>query len=95
MKKKKPDGKAEPYNFWMDDTAPEKQFDHADFMKRLQDVHGIDPAATKGTRRMSMHMDAADWFSYVWDWEIGGKKFTQHTRQMRTGMNKQIWADEG
>lgn len=95
MKPKKPKKKTEPYNYWLDETEPEKRFDHADFMKRLKEVHGIDPTTTKGTRRMNMHIDGEDFFSYVWDWEIGGKKFTQCTRQLRTGMNKHIWADKG
>jgi hypothetical protein len=83
-----------PYNIWTDPSAPDAEFSHADFLKRLKEVHGIDPATTKGTRRMVMHMDGDTWFSYVWEWEIGGKKFTQATRQLRRGLDRQIWAGD-
>lgn len=84
----------EPYNVWTDPSAPGESFSHADFMKRLKEVHGIDPSATKGTRSMRMHVDGDTWFSYEYEWTIGDKKFGQHTRQNRTGMDRQIWAGE-
>lgn len=90
-----PKNKTEPYNVWFDETAPGQEFTHAEMMKRMKEVHGIDTANTKGKRSMSMHMDGDTWFSYVWDWEIAGKKFTNSTRQNRRGMDRDIWANGG
>lgn len=92
---KKPKEEVKPYNVWTDESAPGEVFEHADFMKRLVEVHGIDPKATKGQRRMMMHMDGDTWFSYQWEWTIGGKVFRQETRQLRTGMNREIWSRGG
>lgn len=87
-----PKEKTKPYNVWFDETAPGQEFTHAEMMTRMKEVHGIDPATTKGTRSMMMHMDGDTWFSYVWEWEIGGKKFTNSTRQNRRGMDREIWS---
>lgn len=89
-----PKEKLAPYNFWNDETLPGVDINHMDFMKRLKEVHDIDPATTKGTKKMLMHMDGDTWFSWDYEWELGGKKFIQHTRDNRTGMNKHIWARE-
>jgi hypothetical protein len=48
-------------------------------MKRLKEVHGIDPATTEGARKMLSHIDGDTWFSWNYEWEIAGKKFSQHT----------------
>jgi hypothetical protein len=87
--------KVEPYNFWIDPSCPEKQFTHAEFMEHLRTAHGIDTTKLQGKKSLSMHTDGDTWFSYVWDWEIAGKKFHQSTRQNRTGMNREIWAHGG
>jgi hypothetical protein len=92
---KKTKEKVEPYNLWSDETAPGEVFEHAAFLKRLKEVHGIDPATTKGQRSTRMHMDGDTWFSYEWEWTIGGKKFHQSTRQLRRGMDREIWAHGG
>lgn len=81
-----------PYNIWKDDGV---EYPHAEFMKRLKEVHGIDPKTTKGTKKMLMHMDGDTWFAWDYEWEIGGKKFTQHTRTNRTGENLHIWSNQG
>lgn len=86
--------KVTPYNVWCDPSAPGQEFTHADFMKRLKEIHGIDPATTKGQRRMLSHVDGDTWFSWSYEWEIAGKKFTQHTRDLRTGMDREIWEGE-
>ena len=86
-KKAKPEVK--PFNVWFDDGV---EYDHADFMKRLKDVHGMDPKTTKVTKRMIMHVDGDTWFDWQYEWTIGDKKFQQHTRTMRTGMDREIWA---
>lgn len=83
-----------PYNYWEDPSAPNQQFDHPEFLKRLQEVHGIDPKKTTGTRSMLAHIDGDTWFSWDYAWEIGGKKFTQHTRNLRTGQNLANWSGQ-
>lgn len=87
-----PKDRTGPYDLWFDETAPGLEMTHAEFLKRLQDVHGIDPKVTKGTRSMVCHMDGDKWFSYIWKWEIAGKKFTNSTRQMRRGQNAAMWS---
>ena len=82
-----------PYNVWQDETAPGQEFEHADFLKRLKEVHGIDPATTKGTREMLSHIDGDTWFSWSYQWTIGGKKSTQHTCDLRRGSNRRMWAE--
>lgn len=86
---KKPDVK--PYNVWTDPTAPDQVFEHAEMMKRLKEVHGIDPATTKGKKQMVWHIDGTTWFDWRWDWEIGGKTFQQSTRTMRSGEDAAYW----
>lgn len=85
-KKKEP---VTPFNVWFEDGV---EYEHADFMKRLKEVHGIDTKTMKGTREMIMHMDGDTWFDWQYRWKIAGKEFVQHTRTMRTGMNREIWA---
>ncbi len=46
-------------------------FDHEEMMTHLREVHDIDPAKAKGTRTMLAHVDAADWFSWDYEWTIG------------------------
>lgn len=92
MKKKK-EGVA-PYNFWTDPEAPDKEFTTAEFKAHLQEEYGIDMGTMKGTRQMLMHMDGDTWFFYQWAWTLAGKKFFQHTRQLRTGMDKEIWSHQ-
>lgn len=87
-----PKNKTKPYNVWFDETAPGEEFTHEQFLARLQSVHGIDPKATKGKRSMVCHMDGDTWFSYVWEWEIAGKKFTNSTRQNRSPEDAAMWA---
>lgn len=41
---------------------------------------------------MVCHMDGDTWFSYVWEWEINGKKFTNSTRQNRSPEDAAMWA---
>lgn len=89
---KKARKEVEPYNLWSDETAPEQSFTHEEMMKRLKEVHGIDPATTKGQRSMMSHIDGDTWFTYNYQWTIGGKKFYQSIRQLRRGSNRAIWA---
>jgi hypothetical protein len=84
--------KATAYNVWLDPSAPDQEFEHAAFMKHLKEVHGIDSKTTKGTRRTLSHCDGDTWFSWSYEWEIGGKKFTQHTCYLRTGDNLAMWS---
>lgn len=77
-----PKVKVEEYNYFV---CPDCDKDGAnklspdEFQKHLIEVHGI--KAKEGNRQMIMHVDGAGWFSWVWDWIIGGKHFTQHIKQ--------------
>ena len=63
--------------------------EHADFPAHLKEKHGITDA--KGKRSMVMHADGADFYSWTWEWEIGGKKFVQNTVNKRRGMDAAMW----
>ncbi len=72
--------------WWIDLNLPERpevaQSGKA-MVAYLKDKYGIDGKTTKGARSMVMHMDGADWFSWQYEWEIGGKKFAQFTCHKR------------
>lgn len=83
--------KLRPYHYWYDDTAPGEAFTHRKIVKRLKEVHGIDPKTTRGTRRLIVHIDGDTWFTSVYEWEIGGKIFAQHIRCNRRGEDLAMW----
>lgn len=56
------------------------EFERAEMMCHLKDVHQIDPKTAKGTRRMTMHLDGRDWFQSNYEWEINGMKFANQVR---------------
>jgi hypothetical protein len=60
------------------------QFERAEMMRHLKDVHQIDPTTAKGTRRMIMHLDGRDWFQSNYEWEINGMKFSNQVRCERS-----------
>jgi len=93
QRKKKPPEELKEYNQWTDESAPGEVFDHDKFMVRLKEVHGIDPKTIRGTKKMIVHLDGDTWFASTYEWEIGGKKFTQNTRNNRRGMNRRIWTN--
>jgi hypothetical protein len=87
---KKKEAPPAPYHFWVDATEPNKQLTFPQFKKHLKDKYGI-TKEMKGIRRLNMHVDGDTWFSYVWDWEIDGHRFTQHTRNLRSKEDAAMW----
>ncbi len=61
----------------------EPEFEHADMMKHMQDVHQIDTKNAKGTKQMSMHLDGRDWYQTNYNVEINGMKFLNLVRNKR------------
>ncbi len=59
------------------------EFEHADMMKHLQEVHQIDLKTAKGTRQMVMHLDGSNWYQSDYKIEIDGKKFMNYVRNKR------------
>lgn len=84
-----------PYNIWMDPLVPDKEFSHEEFIKHLKDAYGIDANGMKASRSLLMHMDGANFYKYIWEWEIAGKKFTQNTCALRSGENAAMWGGDG
>jgi hypothetical protein len=82
-------------SFW---TCPNcegtPEFDHAGMMQHMRSVHSIDTKNTKGKRSMVMQMDGSDFYSSVYEWEVGGLKFNQSTCNKRTGMNAAMWGGD-
>ena len=68
------------------------EFDHAEMMTHLQEVHGIDTKTTKGTKTMMTHMDGTDWFASQHEWDINGLKCLQTTTCKRSAESKRYWA---
>lgn len=40
-------------------------------LKHLKEVHSVDSEKTKGTRSLLCHADAADFYTYTYEWNIG------------------------
>lgn len=79
-------------SFWVYPNCEGKpEFEHADMMKHMQEVHGIDPKTTQGKKTMLMHADAATWFTSQYEWEINGLKFHQSTCTKRSKESQQYW----
>ena len=74
----------EQYNYF---TCPECDKDEVtrltgkEFEEHLVEKHNIKSNA--GTRSMMKHIDASDWYSYLFEWLIEGKKFHQHIKSKR------------
>lgn len=90
--KKKPDTRRYG-SFWIcPNCEGSPEFDHEAMMKHLKDAHQIDPKSTKGKKSMLMHLDGDTWFSWDFEWEIGGLKFNQHTCNKRSQDDMMRWA---
>lgn len=50
-------------------------FEHAEFLKHLTEVHKI--TERKGSKTMTLHLDASDHHTSSYEWTIGGLKFHQ------------------
>jgi hypothetical protein len=64
------------------------QFEHVEMMKHIQEVHQIDPKATKFSRRMTMHLDGRDWYQSNYEWQHGDLVFAQYARNPRNKKTK-------
>jgi hypothetical protein len=53
------------------------EFAHQEFMEHLRQTHNIDPTTAKGTRQATMFLDARGSAGQVYEWTVGGLKFTQ------------------
>ena len=64
--------------------------DHKEMLKHLREFHKITEAT--GTKKMISHMDFADSFSSVYEWEVGGIKFVQEVSAKREKSDP-MWSD--
>jgi len=62
-----------------------------EFKKHLAEKHGI--RELKGSKQLTMHVDASRWFSSDYVLTISGLTFGMHVCLQRTGLNAQMWAD--
>lgn len=59
------------------------EFEHADMMKHMQEIHKIDTKTAKGTQKMIMHLDGRDWYQTDYEVTVNGLKFTHSVRLER------------
>lgn len=72
------------FNMWKClECEGEPEFEHADMMKHLREVHQIDPKTAKGTKTMTMHLDGRDWYQTNYEIVIDKKKFLNLVRNVR------------
>lgn len=69
-------------------------FDHDEFVKHAQTVHGLAKDA-KGKRSMMMHADGAKFFSTIYRWEFDNFSAQQKITTQRTGADAAFWEDAG
>ena len=63
----------------------EPEFEIRDIEKHLEEVHKIPAQLQKANRRMTMHLDARDWFETDYECEVAGLHFIQFVRVPRRG----------
>ncbi len=72
-----------PYNiFWCDTCGGLEVGGPEAIKKHLAEVHEV--TDFRGTREMGMHLDGDTWFSWTYNWTVGGVKLHQETRQNRS-----------
>ena len=77
--------KLNPVNVFTCDCGKANEVSQSDFLKHLNEAHGLDANKVSGKRKMLAHMDGSYWYSYNWSWELeSGLKFSQYTRQARS-----------
>lgn len=80
----KMDAKSESFNIWKClECEGEPEFEHGEFMKHLQDVHGIDTKTAKGSRTMLMHLDGRKWYQSNYEVVVQGVKCVNFCRNRR------------
>jgi hypothetical protein len=63
------------------------------FKRHMLEKHQV--GELKGSRTMAKHMDGSNWFSYEWNWDIGGVKLVQRTTQPRSREDQAYWDATG
>jgi len=53
----------------------EPEFNNADMMKHFQEVHGINPTLTPGTRQGVLHLDGEGFHQNDFKWTVNGLEF--------------------
>lgn len=82
-------------SFWVCPNCKDNpELEHKEMMAHFKDAHSIDPGTTKGNKSMLMHVDGDAWYSYQYEWTIGGLKFIQNQYYERTGDNLAMWGGE-
>ena len=85
--------KPKPYNVFACLTcSPHVELTPEQVPAHLKEVHSVNES--KGKRTMQMHIDGDTWFSSEYDWDIGGIKLHQSTRNLRRGMDAAMWSGE-
>jgi hypothetical protein len=89
MKKNQPKERPKPYNLWWCETCqyPANSadgMDHQTMLSHLKTAHNIDPKGKTCHRRLIMHMDGAEWFSYQWSITVEGITLTNSTLSLRS-----------
>ena len=64
------------------------QFEHAEMMQHMRDVHGFEPKTSKGTRQAVMFLDGSGFHSSTYEIEINGMKFMEYRHSERVKKNK-------
>lgn len=76
--------KEKSFNIWKClECEGNPEFEHADMMKHMREVHQIEPKTAKGTKKMTMHLDGKDWYQSNYEIEIDGKKLINFVRNKR------------
>jgi hypothetical protein len=60
----------------------------------LELVHGIDIKTQQFEQKMLSHLDAADWYSTLYQLTGGGVTFGMSTTHKRTGEDALLWKNE-
>lgn len=81
------------YDIWIClECEGNPEFERPEMIKHMKDVHQIDPKTATGTRSMTAHIDARDWFQSNYEWVINGLKFANQIRCHRAKNDMMRWA---
>jgi hypothetical protein len=82
----------EEYNIWGCITCNKMDgISHAEMMEHLKTIHGIDTKTAKGSKRMLMHSDSAKFYTYKYEWEIGGVRLLNELLEHRSPESAMYW----
>lgn len=95
MKRKKsiPEKEVVPSNKWWCSTCKSSEMTQPEMIAHLQSVHALDTKNLKCQKKMVMHMDGADWFSYQWEvFPVGTEiKLINSTVSKRSAEDAAYW----